>query len=134
MTAWRFLYKCPFLLYGDSSKVKVTFCILPGCTPGQQVVPGSVYVGCSQPLQKPGGRRERNEEDKMRDWSLNTAPTRGSVLPRIHRKGSVSTVETSHFFRREGSNTAMGGHFCSSASFLGRPVGTFFSRNVLEPR
>lgn len=32
MTAWRFLY-CPFLLYGDSSEVKVTFCILPGCTP-----------------------------------------------------------------------------------------------------
>lgn len=45
----------------------------------------------------------------MRDWSLNTTPTRGSVLPRIHRKGWVSTVETSHFSRREGSDTAVGG-------------------------
>ena len=45
----------------------------------------------------------------MRDWSLNTTPTRGSVLPRIHKKGWVSTVETSHFSRREGSDTAVGG-------------------------
>lgn len=52
MTAWRFLY-CPFLLEGDTSEVKVTFCVLPGCTlvleklPGQQVDPRRVFVGCS---------------------------------------------------------------------------------------